>query len=110
MTRTTETSSETLDALLTALADARRRNVVRYFADNRGPVPLGDLADAVAAMETDRPSPASVRCSLRHVHLPVLESAGVVRADRARGLVEPTASATEFDRVRSLTDTLAAAR
>lgn len=77
-----------------SLSDARRRCVLRLLQDRRSPVDLRDLATQVVAAEGDRPlvsvrpyDVATVVPDLAHDHLPLLETAGLVRWDRDAGTV-----------------------
>lgn len=83
-----------------ALADPRRRAVLRYLATNESPVSIADLADYLAVeFEGDERDPnhsssriaewgdallgtrRRVQISLRHVHIPKLADAGAVDFD-----------------------------
>lgn len=83
-----------LDVLFDALADRRRRRVLRCLREYRTPMALADLADEVAAREQELPVPEvppgeaeRVYASLSHAHLPKLADANVVEYDRERGSV-----------------------
>jgi hypothetical protein len=75
--RTHGTEDDHLDALFGVLADARRRRVIRILDDADADVtPVSAIAESLATREatpTDR-----LVVSLRHVHLPKLDAAGVV--------------------------------
>ncbi|WP_436925993.1 DUF7344 domain-containing protein [Halosimplex amylolyticum] len=68
------------------LADGRRRLALAELAERSAPVALEDLATAVAARETEAPSPSvdvveRVAVSLHHAHLPRAADLGVVDYD-----------------------------
>lgn len=73
------------------LQNARRRAVIRYYADGEGPTDLGDLAEWVAGSETDGPPTSTDRhrayVALYQTHLPKLDQADVVEYNRERGVV-----------------------
>jgi DNA-binding transcriptional ArsR family regulator len=88
------------------LAHRRRRRTLRYLAGRVGAVPLTELADYLARSEAD-PSPnrtERMRVSLRHNHLPRLESAGVVTVDADRETVRLDAAAAGLARYLDLAD------
>jgi len=66
-----------VDAVFDALSNARRRRVVRVLRQRGEPTPVSALAGSLATRDpgasTDR-----LAVSLTHVHLPKLESTGVV--------------------------------
>ena len=66
------------DALLTLLADRRRRAVVRHLSARNGRTSLGALVEAVS---TERGDERNVRIGLHHHHLPRLDAADVVDYD-----------------------------
>lgn len=77
-----------LDALVECLASERRLGVLEALGD--GPMTREELAERVAAGEPAS-SADDVRISLRHGHLPKLESTGLVeRRDPADDADEPT--------------------
>lgn len=75
-----------VDGLLDALADERRRLVLAVLYTYGGPVDRETVAEKVSELERDDFAPdasddaADVRTSLHHVHLPKLQSAGLVTA------------------------------
>lgn len=71
-----------LDAVLTALADRRRRRILGTL-DRDGPLERDDLVDYLVAVEnaTDDETRGRVQTSLYHVHLPKLEAAGLIECD-----------------------------
>lgn len=78
------------DAVLSALADARRRTVLAVLRRGSDPMVLEDVvravADRVTATGVAR-SLESLRSSLHHVHLPALDDAGLVGYDADAGTV-----------------------
>ncbi len=70
-----------------ALADGRRREVLRVLGQVGGPLPLADLAERVATASGPSTSTERLTVALDHVHLPKLDDAGIVSYDRDRGRV-----------------------
>ncbi|WP_232342811.1 DUF7344 domain-containing protein [Halosimplex litoreum] len=75
------------------LAVERRRVVLEALVDREEPVALADLAEWVAARETDAATPGEdaterVAVSLHHVHLPRMDDLGVLDYDVATNRVE----------------------
>lgn len=99
-------SSEFLDTFYTILAAEPRRRVLRELLTRRGPITVERLAVGIAGsggatpesdpdVRTASGSPSDRRhedaaLALRHVHLPLLEDAGVLTWDRESGLVALT--------------------
>lgn len=81
--------SPQLDATLDLLSDKRRRYVLYYLREQGGTVSLEELADMVAAWESDDESPdhPQVLADLHHSHLPRLDEAGAVTFDPEDGYV-----------------------
>ena len=79
-------TEEHVDAMFGVLADARRRRVVHALRSSGGSVSVPTLAEALAGREPGDPDPDQLVVSLRHVHLPKLDAAGVVEyaPDRSR--------------------------
>lgn len=81
----TEQQTVTTDELLKAVADPRRRLVLKYLCENgEQPVTVDELATHLAAegggtddSEDTRPK----RIPLEHVHLPKLDAVGLVDFD-----------------------------
>ena len=91
----TEANSESLDALFEALADARRRTVLDVLSHQYQQIQVETLAREVAAAEADTTEREvsdevveKAIISLRHVHLPRLSEAGLVRYDVEERVVE----------------------
>lgn len=93
------------DTLFQLLSNARRRRLIQAL-DRDGPLPKNQLADRLAAIETDtvpdRVSHADrkrVYVSLHQVHLPKLTDAGVVEVDETDGteLVSPGPTFGQLD-------------
>ncbi|ELY42377.1 DUF7344 domain-containing protein [Natronorubrum sulfidifaciens] len=80
-----------LDVLFEALSDSRRRTVLSVLDGSHQPHSTEALARAVAASEMDRDirrdEVEQVWSTLRHVHLPVLNDAGLVGYDAESSLV-----------------------
>ena len=94
------------DALFHILQNGRRRAVLRYLLahNDRETFKIGDIAEAVAAWETDltiQEVTASQRkrvyVSLYQHHLPKLASHGVIEYDSSRGTVDPTPRIDRFE-------------
>lgn len=103
----TESTSESVgaidrsvDSLLDALADDRRRYVLTHLRESENAVRPDELADAVVARERERtaetqvPTRENVAISLHHRHLPKLERVGLTeRTADGIALTERGASA-----------------
>ena len=95
-----------LDALAALLSNARRRFTLRYLQLRNAPVPIEELAEALARWECDDLDEVTphltecIRASLHHVHLPKLADAGLVRYDPA-GNRAWTPDNTDFGRLDS---------
>lgn len=109
MLRSNDAVEGSLDDLLTALADPHRRAVAFQFADSPAPMALDDLVDDVVRTTACTDSAADVRVSLWHVHLPRLESVGLLTVDRSDRTVAPTVSPAELERCRRGLATLSGA-
>jgi len=75
-----------LNDVCTLLANERRRNVIECLNNHSGSLSVSELADEVAARETDESPPPSdkrhsVYTSLAQVHLPRLDEFGAVEYD-----------------------------
>lgn len=82
------------DTIFELLKNQRRRHVLRYLADDPGPVRLRDLAERIAAWENDKPIGAlssderkRVYVGLYQCHLTKMDDAGVVEFNQDRGLI-----------------------
>lgn len=96
-------NSPTQDAVFEVLSNARRREVIRALRE-REEVPLGQLAEQVAAWENDTTVQGvtydqrkRVYTALQQSHLPKMDEAGAVQFDKDRGTVEPAQDIAEFD-------------
>lgn len=72
------------DEVLDCLTDGRRRESLSILADREGALRERDLAEAIAAAESDDVTESAVRTvtvELRHLHLPKLDEAGLVAWD-----------------------------
>lgn len=90
---------------LLTLADERRRAAL-YYLRTEGSAHLEDVAEHVAAQETDAPGgePAErtvreIRIELYHVHLPKLEAIGAVEHEYTTGQVRLRSFPEGFDRL-----------
>lgn len=72
----------------------RRRETLRFLLENDGEATLGDLADHIAAYETEGQVGSTERkrvyVSLYQCHLPKLDDLGIVSFEQARGTVTAT--------------------
>lgn len=79
------------DEVLESLANKRRRIVLSILEDRQGPTSVTDLASEVAAYESETAPDSSDETArsligtLRHVHLPKIERAGLAEYDREAG-------------------------
>ena len=92
------------DKIFHILQTQRRRDALRFLKDTEGPVEMRDLAEQVAAWENDTTVQAltsderqRVYIALYQSHLPKLESEGVIRYNKSRGIVERGPLADQFD-------------
>lgn len=99
--------------LFDLLADERRRYALACLWEHDGAMTMSDLAEDVAALETEEPRTAieaemvqTVATSLYHSHVPKLAAAGVVEYDRDRDMVAASNSDESVERVISLMDSL----
>lgn len=87
------TGAETEGVAFELMANGRRRHVLSYLRGETGTVSVDDLASQVIArelLEGGPVDPESVEATLRHVHLPKLDAAGLIEFDDARSEVVPT--------------------
>lgn len=92
------------DVAFEILTNPRRRYALTYLRSQSGRVPIGELAEAVAAWERDTSvelvsskERKSVYTSLYQTHLPKMADAGVVDYDRQRGIVALADRADDLD-------------
>ena len=93
------TGTEADGAAFELMANGRRRYVLSYLRGVTGTVSVDDLTSQVIArelLEGGPVDPESVEATLRHVHLPKLDSAGLVEYDETHSEVTPT----KVERVR----------
>lgn len=84
------------DTMYELLSNQRRRYAIHYLKYQDESVPIGMLAERIAAWENEIPD-AEVTCeqrksaytALQQHHLPKLDDAGLVSFNRQRGLVAP---------------------
>ncbi|MFC5973141.1 hypothetical protein ACFPYI_17555 [Halomarina salina] len=106
------TGAEREGAAFELMANERRRHVLSYLRGVTGTVSVDDLASQVIARELldgGPVDPESVEATLRHVHLPKLDAAGLVEFDETRSEVVPTQveRANDHSETRSLEETSA---
>ena len=92
------------DKIFHILQTQRRRDALRFLKDTGGTVEMRDLAEQVAAWENDTTVQAltsderqRVYIALYQSHLPKLESEGIIRYNKSRGIVERGPLADQFD-------------
>ncbi|MWG33901.1 DUF7344 domain-containing protein [Halomarina oriensis] len=86
-------TGEAEGAAFELMANRRRRHVLSYLRGVTGVVSVDDLASQVIArelLEGGPVDPDSVEATLRHVHLPKLDAAGLIEFDDERSEVVPT--------------------
>ena len=80
MTTTTRTLST--DTALRLLADQQRRRVLRHVADGNGTTTADQLVDSLftdtSPLVDQGPTRDQLAINLHHIHLPMLEEAGVI--------------------------------
>ena len=84
-----EAESLPLDLVFSILKNRRRRLVLEHLREEDGAVPIGDLAEHIAAYENDKTvgeltsaERKRVYVGLYQCHLPKMEDAGIVNSDR----------------------------
>jgi DNA-binding transcriptional ArsR family regulator len=101
--RSTHTGDLSLDTALGVLGAASRRRALRCLLDGSGVVAVAELVDRLhaesdARMEPNRGTDGLSRLDrhigLVHVHLPLLEEAGVIEFDRRSRTVVATEGAS----------------
>jgi DNA-binding transcriptional ArsR family regulator len=92
------------DVMFTVLSNPRRRDVLRLLRDSEEPTGISDLAERIAAWETDTTMAEitykerkRVYTSLHQTHLPALEDAGLIEAVRSWEGITLTPRAEELD-------------
>ena len=92
------------DDMFHLLSNQRRRDTLRYLADNGGRVDMRDLAEQVAAWEhdttvtqLDSDERQRVYIALYQTHLPKLDDHGIIAYNQSRGIVERTERADQLD-------------
>ena len=86
----TDSAVTTTEELLTALADPRRRELLRYLQDVDGEaVSVTELAAAVTG-GGESGEYTDLHIGLQHVHLPKLADTGVLSFDARSGVVRYT--------------------
>jgi DNA-binding transcriptional ArsR family regulator len=92
------------DTVFRVLKNRRRRFALHYLKQHEGPVPVGDLAEQVAAWENGLPVGEVSRderrrayISLIQTHLPTMEESSMVSLDEDDTTVELTDAAADVD-------------
>ena len=79
---TTTTRTLTTDTALRLLADQQRRKVLRHVADGNGTTTADQLVDSLftdtSPLVDQGPTRDQLAINLHHIHLPMLEEAGVI--------------------------------
>ena len=99
-----ENGGVSYDECFDLLSNHRRRYALHYLKYNGDSATLGELSDHVAAWENNvdvdditYDERKRVYTSLQQVHLPRMDTAGVVEFDDREGVVELTPEAEELD-------------
>lgn len=82
--------SVVIDDIFYATADPIRRDLLRALSQSdANELDVTNYVDSLyhSASDIDRDEPASIRVSLHHTHLPVLESAGLIEVDQSESTV-----------------------
>lgn len=80
-------TEQSLDTIFELVRNPRRRHAISVLSERESPLPLSELAAAVARRldDSDRDAPPAtpdeVAGSLHHVHLPKMDGANVVAYD-----------------------------
>lgn len=95
------------------LADERRRLAIEVLSGRTVFVELGELAAEIAALEERATPPTEgasrdVEIDLHHIHLPMLEEAGLLDYDSELQVVEPRAAVATADEVDDIWSAIAA--
>jgi len=84
-----------LEHIFTILQNERRRQVLRYLADQDGPVSISDLSEAVAASENGKSvrqitsqERKRVYVGLYQAHLPKMADMGFIKFNKDRGIID----------------------
>ncbi len=92
-----------IDTILELMNESRRRYALYYLDEQDEPVPVDELADAVAKMEAEqRSAPLNdgwgdgIEVSLEHNHLPKAEDADFIEYESDEGIVRMTGPPPEF--------------
>ena len=92
------------DELFQVLANQRRRFAVHLLKREEESIPLGEMAEQIAAWENGvnraqitGKERKRVYTALQQSHLPKMDRAGVVRFNKNRGVVEPTPALENVD-------------
>jgi hypothetical protein len=78
-----------VDAVLRALTDERRRCIIRYLSETADDVvPKRELVDCITTCCSDANDPDRVSIRLHHVCLPKLDDTGLIEYDPRSGTVQ----------------------
>lgn len=93
-----------LDEIFEILRNQRRRWVLRYLQEHDGVVEIGEVAEHIAAIETDKSiseltsgERKRVYVALYQCHLPKMDDAGVVDYHQDRGHIELVDAVEQLD-------------
>lgn len=83
------------------LSNERRRHVIEFLQESDGSLPVRELSERIAEIETgESPPPTNIRqsayVSIHQSHLPKLDELGIVEYDSATGDVQLTERAEEL--------------
>jgi DNA-binding transcriptional ArsR family regulator len=105
-----QSSLPTKDAVLSALADRRRRAILTFLREQQS-VHFTELVEYVANEQKDAaqrwPSAADERRTvirLHHIDLPLLIDVGLITYDERSGMISPTSAAINLSSVFFVTD------
>ncbi|MFC7131753.1 MULTISPECIES: DUF7344 domain-containing protein [Salinibaculum] len=84
------TLDPSLDSVIGALTDHRRRGVLYVLSDRDEPTFVVDLAQKVALMDPGEDDIETILTELHHVHLPKLSRADLVTFDESANTVRYT--------------------
>lgn len=98
------TGEQSLDSIFDHLSDRRCRLALRAVAGRDPPIPLREVAAAVASRESgaDAATTHEVAIELHHVHLPRLSDGGVLEYDSDRNAVTGVRAAALDDHLAAI--------
>ena len=96
-----------VDAVLELLGAQRRRYALYFLEEQSEPVPIEDVAEAVAAMEAaGEDAPGDVKVSLHHNHLQKADEYEFIQYDSEKGVVELMDSPPHFELLLTVANVL----